>query len=390
MKDRTTCPACGSERLEEFYRLENIPVQSCVLLDTHEEARAFPQAPLLLKACDACGFVFNALFDADLIDYASTTEESQHFSTTFNRFAEQLITEIATRYDLKDRRTLEIGCGKGDFLQALVRGTGTRGLGIDPGFRPERLQHANGNRLAFRRECFDPASIEVAPDFVVCRHTLEHIEDVGKFISDVIEVIDGRFDVGVFFETPDAERVLREGAFWDIYYEHCSYFTMGSHARLFRRGGLNVTGLHLAYHDQYIIQYAKPGRGAPLPQENDLERVKALVRAFPERVLAQRAYWTHVVRRRAAAGKRVAIWGGGSKAVSFLTSNEFMGDVAQVVDINPFKQGKYLPGSGHQVIGPSALASEPPDTIIVMNPIYFDEIAAELAELNIEAELIAV
>ena len=54
------------------------------------------------------------------------------------------------------------------------------------------------------------------------------------------------------------------------------------------------------------------------------------------------------MRSRHAAGKRVAIWGGGSKCVSFLTTNGLGAEVAQVIDINPFKQGKYLPGTGHR------------------------------------------
>ena len=54
--------------------------------------------------------------------------------------------------------------------------------------------------------------------------------------------IGDRPQVTVFFELPDMERVLVEQAFWDIYYEHCSYFTLGSLARLFRRTGFDVTG----------------------------------------------------------------------------------------------------------------------------------------------------
>ena len=261
MNEASVCPACGGEQLTEIYRLDSIPVQSCVLLDSRDEALAFPRHGLLLKFCDDCGFVFNATFDLDLVDYASTTEESQHFSGTFNRFAKELVAEIASRYDLKGKRTLEIGCGKGDFLQELARQTGTIGIGVDPGFIPERLPGANGHEIVFQREYFDPERIEVPPDFVVCRHTLEHIPEVGRFMHDIAEVIDGRSDVGIFFETPDVRRVLAEGAFWDIYFEHCSYFTLGSHARLFRRAGLDVTRLYLAYDDQYIIQYAEPGHG---------------------------------------------------------------------------------------------------------------------------------
>ena len=385
------CPACGGTDLSEIYRLDAIPVQSCILLDTEAEARDFPRAPLVLMFCDDCGLVFNAVFDLAKVDYASTTEESQHFSGTFNRFARELAEEVASLHDLKGRRTLEIGCGKGEFLQELARQTGTIGHGVDPGFIPERLPGANGQEITFQREYFDPATIAETPDFVVCRHTLEHIPEVGEFMADIARVIGQRDDVGIFFETPDVRRVLEEGAFWDIYYEHCSYFTLGSHARLFRRAGMDVTRLYLAYDDQYIIQYAAPAAGRPsLENEDDLPALRALSAAFPEKVAEIRGYWTRFVNERHHAGKRVAIWGGGSKGVSFLTTNGLNEEVAQVIDINPYKQGKFVPGTGHRVWSPEELAAAPPDTVIVMNPVYLPEIGAQLASMGLDPELVAV
>lgn len=390
MTGLNTCPACGGGDLTEIYRLDAIPVQSCILLDTEEEARGFETAGLLLKHCAGCGFVFNAIFDLAKVDYASTTEESQHFSGTFNRFARDLVSEIASLYDLRGKHTLEIGCGKGDFLEELNRQTETVALGVDPGFIPERLPGAHGRPIEFQREYFDPKTIATAPDFVVCRHTLEHIPKVGRFMADMVEAMKGRKDVGIFFETPDVARVLDEGAFWDIYYEHCSYFTLGSHARLFRRHGMNVTKLYLAYDDQYIIQYAETGEGEPLPNEDDLERTAAAAAAFPAKVREIRDYWTDFVASRHAAGKKVAIWGGGSKGVSFLTTNGLGEEVAAVVDINPHKQGKYLPVTAHRVVGPEALVELKPDTVIVMNPIYLPEIGADLKKLGLSPELVAV
>jgi SAM-dependent methyltransferase len=387
----TSCPACGGDSLTEIYRLGAIPVQSSVLLNSAAEAQAITRHSLTLLFCDDCGFIFNATFDIGLVDYAATTEESQHFSGTFSRFAKNLVAEIASLYDLNGKRALEIGCGKGDFLQELARQTGTIGLGVDPGFIPERLPGTNGHAIAFRREYFDPLTIKFAPDFVVCRHTLEHIPEVCRFVEDIATVVGGRMEVGILFETPEVRRVLAEGAFWDIYFEHCSYFSLGSHARLFRRGGLDITRLYLGYDDQYIIQYAKPGTGGrPLPQEDDLAALRVLAAEFPAKVAETRAHWTDFLRSRTNAGRRVAIWGGGSKGVSFLTTNGFGDEIAQVVDINPYKQGKFLPGTGHQVIGPEGLKVAAPNVVIVMNRIYLAEVGAQLAELELDPELVAL
>ncbi|MEL6828595.1 MAG: class I SAM-dependent methyltransferase [Pseudomonadota bacterium] len=388
---RTTCPACHGSRLSEIYRLEAIPVQSCILLDTEEEARAFPSAPLILFFCDDCGFVFNSVFDPELVDYASTTEESQHFSGTFNQFAKSLVGEVASLYDLKDARTLEIGCGKGEFLRELVQQTGTVAHGVDPGFIPERLEVAGAMDITFQREYFDPTTIEQRPDFVVCRHTLEHIPDVGQFLADIATVTGSKGNVALFFETPDARRVLAEGAFWDIYYEHCSYFTLGSHARLFRSAGYDLTKLYLAFDNQYIIQYAEQADGrAHLSVEDDLAAVRELATAFPQTVRNSRERWIDFVRSRKRAGKSVAIWGGGSKCVSFITTNSLGRDVDKVIDINPFKQGKYLPHTAHCVVGPDSVSDDPPDTVIVMNQVYLPEISEKLISLGLSPELVAV
>lgn len=390
MTPRSDCPACTSTDLDPLYHLPSVPAQSVVLMDTPREALAYPHGELTLTLCRSCGFLFNATFDADLVDYSSTTEESQHFSGTFNAFVRELAAEIAPMCDPENGLTLEIGCGKGDFLEELVRQTGTEAIGVDPGFIPERLSGPIGQRIRFLREYFDPAHIEAAPDLIICRHTLEHIAEVGAFMDDVVAVTGRRGDVDVMFETPDAARVLAEGAFWDIYHEHCSYFTVGSHARLFRRAGLDVTRSYLAYSGQYIIQYARLGQGAPRPEEEDLNTILALAEAFPSKVAEARAYWTNLVREAHRAGRKTAIWGGGSKAVSFLTTNGLSDEISQVIDINVHKQGKYMPGTGHLVSAPETLRDDPPDLVIAMNPAYLKEIRASLTELGVAAEVVAL
>src|SRR5690606_5558175 len=62
----------------------------------------------------------------------------------------------------------------------------------------------------------------------------------------------------VLFEVPDVGRILRERAFWDIYYEHCSYFTAGSLAGLFRRVGFEVLDVEHAFGGQYLLLLARP------------------------------------------------------------------------------------------------------------------------------------
>lgn len=59
-----------------------------------------------------------------------------------------------------------------------------------------------------------------------------------------------------------------------------------------------------------------------------------------------------------------------------------------VVDINPNKHGKFLPGTGHRIQAPDFVRERPPDVVLVMNPIYCDEIRSSLTELGISPELL--
>jgi hypothetical protein len=183
--------------------------------------------------------------------------------------------------------------------------------------------------------------------------------------------------------------VLREGAFWDIYYEHCSYFSPGSLARLFRRAGFRVLDLELDYDDQYIVLEARAADDAqadePLPLEETARELAADVEAFRRTFAATAAKWRDVLAAARADGRRVAIWGAGSKGVAFLTTLASGDEVAYAVDINPYKQGKYLAGTGHEVLGPDALGERPPELVIAMNAVYVNEIGERLSALGLGA-----
>jgi SAM-dependent methyltransferase len=326
------------------------------------------------------------------MSYAGNFEESQHFSDTFSAFAKTLAGEIAKRCSIFGKHVLEIGCGKGEFLRELCRVGGATGLGIDPGYRVDQGRGSDDHNVQFIADFFDPHS-QFDADVILCRHTLEHIAPVAEFIRSIRKCICTHTDMWVVFETPDAKRVLAEGAFWDIYYEHCSYFSPGAHARLFRQEGFDIMDLAVQYGDQYIVQYAKPvsKRSEPrLDLEQDLAEIHDLAKSFRNRVALVQDHWRDKVCSAWADGRSVVVWGGGSKGVSFLTSLGLEAEVSAVVDVNPYKQGKFMPGTGHCVIAPSALSANPPDLVVVMNPIYVEEIARSLKTMNLEPEIAAV
>jgi 2-polyprenyl-3-methyl-5-hydroxy-6-metoxy-1,4-benzoquinol methylase len=139
-----------------------------------EEARAFPRRDLELAYCDACGFVFNHVFDEAMMGYSTNFEESQHFSGTFNAFAKELARETAQRCAVSGKHVLEIGCGKGEFLRELCRTGGATGLGIDPGYRADEGRCAEDDNVQFITDFFSGSYKHLSADVILCRHTLEH------------------------------------------------------------------------------------------------------------------------------------------------------------------------------------------------------------------------
>jgi hypothetical protein len=188
--------------------------------------------------------------------------------------------------------------------------------------------------------------------------------------------------------------VLREGAFWDLYYEHCSYFTPGSLARLFRAAAFELIDVRLEYDGQYVILEARPASGPTTMRfdiEDDRAAIAEAVAGFPAVVERQTSRWRRVIDETLGDGKRVALWGSGSKAVGFLSTLNVTDDrVPLVVDINPRKQGTFLPGTGQQIVGPGALREYRPDVVIVMNPVYREEIRRDLDGLGLRPEVMTL
>ena len=388
------CPSCRAPGMAIFHQVEAVPSNSCILLDSREEALAYPQGAIRLGFCPSCGFISNLAFEPRLTEYSARYEETQGFSPTFNRFHSALAERLINRYDLHGKDLIEIGCGKGEFLMLLCEIGGNRGIGFDPGVHAGRIQGAAAERVRVIADFYSERYADVQGDFVACKMTLEHIHPVGEFIAQVRRAIGERLGTPVFFQIPESIRILRDCAFEDIYYEHCSYFTPGSLARLFRREGFEVLSLDTEYGGQYLTlearAAARPVSQPLLQEEEDMVEVAGLVASFPARFATKRAKWAERLRQYRQAGHKVVLWGAGSKAAAFLATLDADAVVSHGVDINPYRQEHFLPGSGLPIVGPAFLTEYRPDVVIIMNSIYRDEIASNLFKLGLAPEISAL
>jgi hypothetical protein len=296
---------------------------------------------------------------------------------------------LIERYNLRHKDIIEIGCGQGEFLSLLCELGDNRGVGFDPAYDETRREGKAGDRLTFVKDFYSEKYAEHHGDFVCCKMTLEHIYHTADFVSTVRRSIGNRVDTVVFFQVPNVRYVLREVAFWDIYYEHCSYFSPGSLARLFRKSGFDIIDLRTDYNDQYVMIEARPGTGRSrtLPLEETPVRLARDIDYFTGKFRRKMGQWQETLRDLRQSGRRAVIWGGGSKGVSFLTTLQIEDQIEYAVDINPHKHGTFMAGTGQEIVAPKFLSEYRPDMVIVMNPVYCDEIQRDLDRLGVQAEL---
>lgn len=387
------CSSCGKSDLQVFYELQNVPVHSVLLMPTKEMATEFPRGDIELAICCSCGFISNIAFDPSSHEYSSNYEETQGFSQTFSRFHQKLATCLVERYDLYGKNIIEIGCGKGEFLTLVCEIGDNRGIGFDPAYVSDHALNQVNPNITFIKDFFSEKYVNSRGDFYCCKMTLEHIQHTADFVNTVRRSVGDHYDSVVFFQVPDVSRILKENAFWDIYYEHCSYFSIGSLGRLFRSCNFDVIDLWKNYNDQYLMIEARPSKStsnASLPQENDLEKIICAVESFARDHYEKTNAWKQKLNEYQKNKMRVVLWGAGSKGVAFLTTLNVQNEIYYAVDINPYKHGSFMAGTGHEIVSPEFLIKYKPDVVIIMNPIYQDEIQKQLTQMNLSPKLITV
>jgi SAM-dependent methyltransferase len=386
------CPGCSARVKSVFYEVEDVPVHDVMLMPTPSVALNYQKGDIALGFCEHCGLIANLAFQPDLLDYSPQCEETQAFSPTFSSHDRRLALRLIERHNLHNKTILDIGCGKGDFLNLLCELGKNHGLGFDPAYAPERNGH-NGNRVNFIQDYYSEKYANHRSDFVSCKMTLEHIAHPAEFVRMIRSALENQPNTVVFFQVPDASQIFEGAAFWDVYYEHCNYFTPASITRLFVNCGFEMIDLWNHYNDQYLILEARPATKTTWEKVNqayDLKTLEQRAKAFSKNSQRKADEWKKFIRSQFDQGRRVVLWGSGSKAVSFLTTLKIGDEITYVVDINPYRQGTYVPGTGHEIVAPEFLRNYKPHTVIVMNPIYREEITEQLNQWNLFPEVLTV
>lgn len=380
------CPVCDSQQINGFLRRSQVPVHQNLVVARQEDARTVTRGELDLVVCADCGFVFNRAFDLSRLAYGEDYDNTQSCSAYFDAYLDGLVQDMVERQGVKNCTIVEVGCGKGHFLRKLVNfpGSGNKGFGFDPSYVGPATDP--DGKLQFRRCYYDESCTDVAADVVVCRHVIEHVPEPLQLLRSVRAALERSPRARVFFETPCVEWILRNRVVWDFFYEHCSLFTAGSLGLAFRRSGFSIERVEHIFGSQYLWLEARVASADT--SSSSATGIVALALAYGSDEANLRQKWLERLCVLAGRG-RVALWGAGAKGATF--ANLIDPDCALldcVVDLNPNKQGRYIPGTGHPIVAPADLPQRGVRSAVLMNPNYREENLQLLANASIKLDLI--
>lgn len=379
--------------LEVFFEMLDVPIYCNLLWSQQEAAKNCPKGDIRLAFNPSNGLISNIAFDPTKLDYDRDYENSLHYSSRFQQYAQSLTEDLVECYQLDNKDIIEIGCGKGDFLVSLCELGNSRGIGFDPTYIPRSEHEHMSDRVTIIQDFYSEKYRDYQADLICCRHTLEHVTNPENLLKPLRQAIGDRLKTAVFFEVPNSLHTFRNLAIWDIIYEHCLYFVPTSLIEAFISHGFKVEKVREVFDGQFICLEATPVESDRVIYSQEVESLETLkqdLAVFKDKFQATVDNWVNKLIHFEAEEKKVVVWGAGSKGVTFLNIFKDRGSIDYIVDLNPRKQGMYLPGSGQKIVPPAFLQNYQPDVVIVMNPIYIDEIRQSIANLGLSPELICV
>ena len=364
---RNSCPGCRSANLLGELELRSTPVVLNYRFTSAEESKAVARGRMLLRQCGECGLVFNAAFDPSLTPYDERYENTQCCSNAFQTHLNSLADSLADSYGLNASQILEVGCGKGDFLKLLCKKTNATGHGYDTSC--EQNGWTKDGVVCFYQRYLLPGEIKNPAGLIICRHVVEHVAEIGDFLGLLFEISVDAGNAPVYIETPDWDWTVAHDAHWDIFYEHCNYFSMPALANLARRNGFEVIRHTNVFGGQYQALEIQPSISkTPF---RDAKSATSLETIAQRLVDAKESMSVRI--QNAYRDKAWAIWGAGAKGVCLANTIEAR-PPSFVIDSNPAKQRGYIPGTALEVVSPHDARLCDLEEVLVVNPNYLSEI----------------
>ena len=386
------CRFCRSPLRFTFVDLGMSPLCETFLLPG-ELNRAETFYPLRVWVCERC-------FLVQLQEYVSPAEifteyaYFSSFSTSWLEHAKRYVQMAAQRFSLgAASRVVEIASNDGYLLQYFVE-RGIPVLGVEPAANVARAAVERGVptvvRFFGRETAADLARDPGPADLIVGNNVLAHVPDINDFVGGLKILLAP--DGVVTMEFPHLWRLMEENQFDTIYHEHFSYLSFTTVAAIFEEHGMRLFDVEqIPTHGGSLRVYACHA-SAPRAEEPAVAGLRAAEKAdgfgtieryasFGPRVEeTKRALLEFLIDVRRQS-KSVAAYGAPGKGNTLLNYCGIRTDfVDYAVDRNPYKHGRYTPGTHIPIFPPERLAETRPDYILILPWNLKDEIVRQLAD----------
>jgi len=385
------CRLCAAPLTRTFVDLGDMPLANA-FLRPEQLAQPEPRYPLHARVCERCLLVqVDAVVRREEIfeDYAYFSSYSSSWVDHARRFAESAVPRFGLN---RDSLVVEVASNDGYLLKHFVA-LGIPCRGIEPARNVAAVAEAAGvpTEVCFLGRATGEAlrARNIAADLLVANNVLAHVPDLHDFVAGLAVLLKPLGTLSIEF--PHLLRLIEEVQFDTIYHEHFCYFSLAPVERLLGEHGLSVFDIEqLPTHGGSLRVLAAPaasGRaeGPGLAIVRSAERAAGLDRissysGFEPRVKAVCAELLSFLETARRERKKVVAYGAAAKGNTLLNACRVGPEqIAFAVDSNPYKQGRYTPGSHLEVRPPEAVAEAKPDYLLLLPWNLRDELMGKLA-----------
>ena len=389
------CRACGTALTHSFADLGLSPVSNAFIAAS-DAANGETFYPLHAMVCEKCWLVQLAEATRTDLHFHENYVYFSSFSSTWLAHARHYVEQMTARWQLdSNSKVMEIASNDGYLLQYFQQ-SGIACVGIEPSANTAAAARSKGidtRELFFNRDtASDLAAQGQQVDLLLGNNVLAHVPDLNEFVGAMPSVM--KPEAVVTLEFPHLQKLIEGGQFDTIYHEHYSYLSLLALLPIFDRAGLRIFDVeHLATHGGSLRIYAclqggahaeHPSVAACLAMEKQagLAQLDTYARFGATMRATKRAVLSFMIAAK-EEGKSVVAYGAAAKGNTLLNYCGIGRDfIDYVVDANPAKQGRLLPGSRIAVLAPHAVYETRPDYLLILPWNIAPELMQQMADIR--------